>query len=612
MKNKFAFSFALMLALAAAFLPACAWFAFTADPLYDSPFSPSLGTLPAMKGGRVMPVSSAAADVLKSLGGSVKARTSGGKISASKWLWQLSADSRKFSGEKLLRTDNRELQKILGANGRYFSYDDLANNYEKVADAANGGDSKLAKAAQAALERGMEYALASNTFAQKTPDENSAVKQIRDWQAALSAASAEIADAKKDGREPDRKKLAPADAIFKYLKNADAFETAYPDRVVNAVKTDSAFVTPTHAMLERGAPELSRKHAEIYAEICDALAANDEPAARAVLEKARTLLQSSGGINRTRLFVETFSNIFEPFTGGFILYAAALVFFGFAGLITSRADALKTMGGVFAAGAVALHIAGIVLRMYIQMRPPVTNLYSSIVFAGAVAAAIGVGIYFSRKYVSAVVAACAAGAASLVVAMNLPYSGDTMGMMRAVLNSNFWLTAHVSTIMVGYCGIFLAGFIAQARLVANLFSRENFGAATGAVSRTVFALLGFALLFTFAGTMLGGIWADMSWGRFWGWDPKENGALMTVLWTASAVHLKAARLCSDRFFLGFAVLGNIVAAWAWFGVNLLGIGMHSYGFTDGGWIWLGAFVALQLVVFPLCFLKFRGTGNAKK
>ena len=118
--------------------------------------------------------------------------------------------------------------------------------------------------------------------------------------------------------------------------------------------------------------------------------------------------------------------------------------------------------------------------------------------------------------------------------------------------------------------------------------------------------------------MLGGIWADMSWGRFWGWDPKENGALMTVLWTAVAIHAKCMRLCSDRIFLGLAVVGNIVAAWAWFGVNLMGVGLHAYGFIDGGWFWFFLFVASQVLTLPLCIYKYReragneAVGAAKK
>lgn len=103
--------------------------------------------------------------------------------------------------------------------------------------------------------------------------------------------------------------------------------------------------------------------------------------------------------------------------------------------------------------------------------------------------------------------------------------------------------------------------------------------------------------------MLGGIWADMSWGRFWGWDPKENGALMIVLWCAAAIHARIMGVVGDRIFLALAAFGNIIAAWAWFGVNLMGVGLHAYGFIDGGWLWFFIFVILQASVIPLAFLK---------
>ena len=147
--------------------------------------------------------------------------------------------------------------------------------------------------------------------------------------------------------------------------------------------------------------------------------------------------------------------------------------------------------------------------------------------------------------------------------------------------------------------------MAWLRLVANLFSRENFGYLTSQTANGVYAVLCFALVFSFAGTMLGGIWADMSWGRFWGWDPKENGALMVVLWISASIHARSLRLCSDRVFLAMAVVGNIVGVWAWFGVNLMGVGLHSYGFVDGGWVYFFAFVFSQLLIVPLCLIKYK-------
>jgi cytochrome c assembly protein len=91
------------------------------------------------------------------------------------------------------------------------------------------------------------------------------------------------------------------------------------------------------------------------------------------------------------------------------------------------------------------------------------------------------------------------------------------------------------------------------------------------------------------GTVLGGLWADDSWGRFWGWDPKENGALMIVLWNAILLHARWGGLVRDRGIAALSVFGNIVVSWSWFGVNQLGVGLHSYGFTNG--------VTITLIVY---------------
>ena len=104
----------------------------------------------------------------------------------------------------------------------------------------------------------------------------------------------------------------------------------------------------------------------------------------------------------------------------------------------------------------------------------------------------------------------------------------------------------------------------------------------------------FALLFTLFGTILGGIWADQSWGRFWGWDPKENGALLIVLWLIMMLHLRITGLIKPLGFCFGMVFANIAVALAWFGVNLLSVGLHSYGFTDN--------VATNLFLF--IFIEF--------
>jgi ABC-type transport system involved in cytochrome c biogenesis permease subunit len=113
----------------------------------------------------------------------------------------------------------------------------------------------------------------------------------------------------------------------------------------------------------------------------------------------------------------------------------------------------------------------------------------------------------------------------------------------------------------------------------------------------VYGIVCFATLFSFVGTVLGGIWADQSWGRFWGWDPKENGALIIVLWNVLILHLRAGEIIRERGLICCAIGGNIVTSWSWFGVNMLGIGLHSYGFTDAAFKWLSLFVLSQI-----CFI----------
>ena len=81
---------------------------------------------------------------------------------------------------------------------------------------------------------------------------------------------------------------------------------------------------------------------------------------------------------------------------------------------------------------------------------------------------------------------------------------------------------------------------------------------------------------------------------------------MVVLWCAVVIHAKVLRLCSDRAFLAMTVFGNVIAAWAWFGVNLLGVGLHAYGFISGGWFWFFAFVLSQLLIIPLYLVKYKG------
>jgi hypothetical protein len=123
------------------------------------------------------------------------------------------------------------------------------------------------------------------------------------------------------------------------------------------------------------------------------------------------------------------------------------------------------------------------------------------------------------------------------------------------------------------------------------------------LGQMIYGVVCFATLLSFVGTVLGGIWADQSWGRFWGWDPKENGAILIVLWNAIILHARWGGLIRTLGIAVLAIVGNVITGWSWFGTNLMGVGLHSYGFMDSGVFWLGLFAASQLLFMMLAPMR---------
>jgi ABC-type transport system involved in cytochrome c biogenesis permease subunit len=237
--------------------------------------------------------------------------------------------------------------------------------------------------------------------------------------------------------------------------------------------------------------------------------------------------------------------------------------------------------------------------MWLEGRPPVTNLYSSALFVGWVAVGLCLAMEFFYRNAIASAAAGLVGFGTLIIADRLHLGGDTLEMMRAVLDSNFWLATHVVVVASGYSATFLAGFLAIIYVLRGLFTKTLDKGTADALSRMVYGIVCFATLFSFVGTILGGIWADQSWGRFWGWDPKENGALIIVIWNAVILHARWGGLIKQRGLMCLAIGGNIATAWSWFGTNMLGVGLHSYGFTDAAFVALISFGLSQVALILL-------------
>lgn len=306
---------------------------------------------------------------------------------------------------------------------------------------------------------------------------------------------------------------------------------------------------------------------------------------------------------------EEIFNRFEPFYKSMLIYV--VVFLAVSLYWLFRSNVLNRSAFALLLLAFAVHTSGLFLRIVLQGRPPVTNLYSSAVFVGWGAVCLGILLeWIFRTGVGSAVAA-AVGFITLIIAHHLALQGDTMEMMRAVLDSNFWLATHVVCITIGYSSMFISGAVGIVYLVRRAFDLGWSDEAQSVLSRMVYGIVCFSAVFTFVGTVLGGIWADQSWGRFWGWDPKENGAMLIVLWTIMILHARAGKIAGEKGVMMMAVCGNIITAGAWFGVNMLNVGLHSYGYMDKAFDWLVIFVCSQLLIMALGFVPERALRLAR-
>jgi ABC-type transport system involved in cytochrome c biogenesis permease subunit len=293
-------------------------------------------------------------------------------------------------------------------------------------------------------------------------------------------------------------------------------------------------------------------------------------------------------------------NRYELFYRAKLLYGLAFLL-GMVGILTNL-KGIRYVAVAFTLAGLVPHATGIIWRMMIMGRPPMTNLYATFLFVALIVVVLGLVIeWFQRNNLGAIMAGFA-GLTLLLIAARFSSQGDTLGVVVAVLDSNFWLSTHVVCITIGYAGCVAAGIVGHVYLIQAMFKTSEHPSLRSTM-KALYGLLAFGLIFSFLGTMLGGVWADQSWGRFWGWDPKENGALLIVLWCALLFHARIANMIGPRGLAVGSVLGVIIVIFAWLGVNLLGVGLHSYGFTSGlargMWISIGIELLFLMITVPL-------------
>jgi len=376
------------------------------------------------------------------------------------------------------------------------------------------------------------------------------------------------------------------------LQQASADEFAKALKIIPPSKNDSTglWISPWELFDGREIEPHQDKMIKSLEKFLLARFQNDISAQNAALSSYKTGLLSYPveRINFSVLKNESWLNKANLFTNSLVFYLLAFIFLGISWMIKPSLFRRVAFGSVIL--GFLLHTYGIILRMIIMSRPPISTIYETVIFVGFVIVLFSLVIEYIRQDGLGVFLGSISGAMLHYVGFGYAADGDTLEMLVAVLNSNFWLATHVTTIILGYGTSLMAGLIGHLYLIEKIRVPKD-SARLKSIYNNMFGVTLIALFFTLFGTILGGIWADQSWGRFWGWDPKENGALLIVLWQLMMVHMRLSGLAKpDKFALGM-VLNNIIVIMAWFGVNLLSIGLHSYGFVSG--------IAVNIILFTV-------------
>jgi ABC-type transport system involved in cytochrome c biogenesis permease subunit len=598
-----------------------AWFfsGFEAPKPQDGFDIAGFGRLPVLLDGRIQPMDSVARNSLLSMSGhSTVSVSNAPRLSATQWLLDTLTRPQVADGLKVFRIQHPDLAGLFGKQNEdkefgYFSFNDMSNQLDNLQDQAK---------ATAAAEENKEDAVKSRTPFQRdlmhlysslvlyNRLKNSLEPEgTRDFKEELQAYQESIAPGKvalqqsQDGKQANEEDLTRIAAFFRRYSEVANFADPLIIPPSPGQPRSAWSNIGTNLLESLRAGEISPP-AKFYAAMSTAYRNNQPAGFNQAVAGYRAWLQENDLYPALRKGgQEFFFNQIEPFYKAMVIYVAALLL----GCLfwINLSEWVRRGGFALLVLAFVIHTIGLVYRMYLEGRPPVTNLYSSAIFIGWGACLLGMILEKIYKGAIGLVVAGFIGFVTLIIAHHLALNGDTMEMLQAVLDTNLWLSTHVVVVTTGYASMFVAGLLAIIYIVRGFFTRTLTTATAQALGRMVYGIVCFATLFSFVGTILGGIWADQSWGRFWGWDPKENGALLIVLWNAVILHARWGGMIKERGLMAMAVFGNIVTSFSWFGVNMLGIGLHSYGWMDKAFPWLMAFDASQVALIVLALLPPR-------
>jgi cytochrome c-type biogenesis protein CcsB len=272
---------------------------------------------------------------------------------------------------------------------------------------------------------------------------------------------------------------------------------------------------------------------------------------------------------------------------------------------------VKLLGWLLFAGFLC-HTFGLALRWYIAGHSPMSNGYESLIFISWVT--LLAGFIFSRKSAFSLSATAVLAGLTLMVA-HLSFMDPEITNLVPVLKS-YWLTLHVSVITGSYgflgLGAILGIIIMILLLLSNPQNRERISSTIDELTVINFKTLTLGLYFLTIGTFLGAVWANESWGKYWGWDPKETWSLITIIVYAFVTHSRMIPgMKSIYTFNLLSLIGFSSVLMTYFGVNYYLSGMHSY--ASGDPVPVPSFIYLVVIVMTgLCvaaYLKYRKLGK---
>jgi len=567
------------------------------------------GKLPVLMDGRFQPFDSVARNSLLQIRTKQTVPLDNGQtMSATAWLLEVLMKPEQADDRKIFRIDNGEVLALLKLpeSQKFYSFSQLrpqADEIQKQADRIGPIESAKRMVFETQL---MKLFSEMNLYQRleisiKPPGSDDFAAELAAYQKSIAPGAAAV-QARDAGKTFDQDAF---NNLIGFMGNYEtvarfALPAVIPPTDPNVPRDDWQNIG-TNLMATARTGEISQP-VQAYAAMVTGYRSDSPADFNQAVAAYRVWLAGGFAPQASKAGQEFFYNNFQPFYKALVIYVLALLLALCSWFISGISELLRRSAFYLIGLAWVIHTFGLIFRMYLEGRPPVTNLYSSAIFIGWGAVILGMVLEkIYRDGIGCVVAAFA-GFVTQIIAHNLAMSGDTMEMMRAVLDTNFWLATHVVVVTLGYASTFVAGFLAIIYILRGVFTNTLSPETAKSLARMVYGIVCFATLFSFVGTVLGGIWADQSWGRFWGWDPKENGALLIVLWNATILHARWGGLVRERGLMNLAVVGNIVTSWSWFGVNMLGIGLHSYGFTDAAFRWLMLFVGSQIAIILLGLL----------